>query len=508
MNKLEKELAQLGLEKEKEVRAAIESTYSNALEEIGERIKALMADEMTQSKVYRIEFQKALRGHVSAVLDSLRNSEYDSISEYIKGCYEDGFIGTLYTLNKSEIPIILPMAQEQIVKALILDSKISEGLYTRLGNDTKELKRRISAEISRGLSTAMPYADIARNIKNQSNMPISNAMNIVQTEGHRIQTGSALDVARKAKEKGTDLVKVWDSTLDSRTRPHHRALDGQVREIEECFEIDGLKAEAPGHFGTPSEDCRCRCAVLIKPRWDVDENFTKRNNETGELLEFSNVSDYHKFKEKYWGTVDKSGGSGIIRVRSDDVALENQRYGRNKDTLVNKTYIESGEYRRKFDNATDNKKVNKALYDSAKQALKHRSGTVYEDMYWIDGNTGKILACKTDSTQERAVIYTDDIKNAIKNNNNNIVTIHTHPSSMPPSISDFNSAFRNGYDKGVVACHDGKVFIYSSKQKIENRLYDMYIQGYISEGLSEYEAQIKTLEKLKLNYAIDFKEVF
>ena len=62
MNRFEKELAQLGLEKEKEVRAAIESTYSNALEEIGERIKSLMADEMTQSKVYRIEFQKALRG--------------------------------------------------------------------------------------------------------------------------------------------------------------------------------------------------------------------------------------------------------------------------------------------------------------------------------------------------------------------------------------------------------------------------------------------------------------
>ena len=37
--------------------------------------------------------------------------------------------------------------------------------------------------------------------------------------------------------------------------------------------------------------------------------------------------------------------------------LENQRYGRNKETIVNKTYIESGEYRRKFDNATDNPEV-------------------------------------------------------------------------------------------------------------------------------------------------------
>ena len=47
--------------------------------------------------------------------------------------------------------MFLPMMQEQIVDAVILDSKISEGLYTRLGNDTRVLKKRISSEISRGL---------------------------------------------------------------------------------------------------------------------------------------------------------------------------------------------------------------------------------------------------------------------------------------------------------------------------------------------------------------------
>ena len=73
------------------------------------------------------------------------------------------------------------------------------------------------------------------------------------------------------------------------------------------------------------------------------------------------------------------------------MALEYQRYGRNKETLVNKSYIESGEYRRKFDNATDNRKLNKALYDAAKTALKHRSGTELEDMYWFDGETGEII---------------------------------------------------------------------------------------------------------------------
>lgn len=314
MNKFEKEVAQLGLDKEKAVKKSLEELYRNALAEINERVLILMSDELTQSKIYRIEYQKALKGHVSAILDNLKNSRYDSISEYLKGCYEDGFLGTLYNLNKSGIPMFLPMMQEQIVDAVILDSKISEGLYTRLGNDTKVLKKRISSEISRGLSTSMSYADIARNLENQSRMSINNAMNIVQTEGHRIQIRSALDSGNKASAKGADLVKVWDSTLDSKTRDHHRELDGQVRELDEDFEVDGITVSAPGQFGMPSEDCRCRCALLIKPRWDVTGSFTKRNNETGELLEFKNASDYQEFKQKYWGMVDKSGGSGIIKI--------------------------------------------------------------------------------------------------------------------------------------------------------------------------------------------------
>ena len=160
----------------------------------------------------------------------------------------------------------------------------------------------------------MSYHDIARNLRSRGKMTENQSINIVQTEGHRIQNRSALDAGMKSREKGADLVKVWDSTLDSKTRPHHRALDGQVRELEEDFEIDGLTADSPGHFEIPSEDCRCRCFVLMKPRWDVDTPFTKRDNQSGELLEFADVKSYEEFKNKYWNAVDKSEGSGIIKV--------------------------------------------------------------------------------------------------------------------------------------------------------------------------------------------------
>lgn len=63
--------------------------------------------------------------------------------------------------------------------------------------------------------------------------------------------------------------------------------------------------------------------------------------------------------------------------------LEQQRYGRNKNTVINHTYIESGEYRRKFDKITDNKEIDRILYLKAKEMLNHRSGTLYEDLYLI-----------------------------------------------------------------------------------------------------------------------------
>lgn len=314
MNNRQKELLKHQLKSEKEILSELKKIYKSSLSEIDEKIQILLSDELTQSKIYRVEYQKALKGQVSAILENLNSNQYESVSDYLKDCYEDGFIGTLYDLQGQGIPLIFPINQEEIVEAIILDSKISEGLYTKMGNDVGDLKKRISSEISRGISTASPYAEIARNIRSHANITVNQTMRIVRTEGNRIHNRSALDSAMKAKSKGADLVKVWDATLDVHTRSHHRQLDGQVRELEEDFEVDGLTACAPLQFGIAAEDCNCRCVLLTKPRWDLDSEFTKRNNETGELMHFDNVKDYYDFKQRYWDYIDNSGGSGIIKT--------------------------------------------------------------------------------------------------------------------------------------------------------------------------------------------------
>lgn len=239
----------------------------------------------------------------------------------------------------------------------------------------------------------------------------------------------------------------------------------------------------------------CRCVL------EFDDANTK-------FAQFAQSADTMSAQQRQTGgkVLTNSDERDIMRVGSDNVALEYQRYGRNKSTLVNKTYIKSGEYRRKFDNATNNPAVNKALYNAAKAALNNRSGTELEDMYWFDGKTGQIISKEINAVDPRIVTYSDKTKSAIRSNDN-IIALHTHPSSMPPSIDDFNACYNNGYKCGFIACHNGKVFGYSSEQFINPKLYELSVGDYFDSGLSEFEAQMRTLNDLKRNHKIDFWEV-
>lgn len=185
---------------------------------------------------------------------------------------------------------------------------------------------------------------------------------------------------------------------------------------------------------------------------------------------------------------------------------ELQRYGRNKDTVINHAYIEGGEYRRKFDRLSDDKNLNRLIYQKAKEMLKHRSGTLFEDMYWIDIDTTEVVASETTQEKEQRIIYSKNTKSIITQNNN-LLTLHTHPNSMPPSVSDFNSAFSNNYRICIVCCHDGKIFIYQSNRKISKILHSFTIAKYKKMGYNEYESQLLSLCDFQNNGDIVFKEV-
>ena len=186
--------------------------------------------------------------------------------------------------------------------------------------------------------------------------------------------------------------------------------------------------------------------------------------------------------------------------------LEQQRKGRNKNTIIDYNYISSNRYRKKFDYISNDKKLNKLLYKIAKKMLLHRSGTEYEDMYWIDLINGKIVCKITDSKYKKKILYTTTIKKTIKKSEN-LLTIHTHPDSFPPSIDDINSNYDHNYEIGIVICHDGRVYMYSAEERIHVNYYKLTVEDYLKNGYNEDTAQIEALKELQKKFSIYFKEV-
>lgn len=307
LNSRQREYLKYTLHQEQAALDDLKQLYKQALNDINNQIAYLMGRTDTEnlaSIIYQLDYQKALKKQVSAILDALHSNEYLRIEDYLKDCYENGFLGTMYDLHGQGIPLLLPLDQEQILNALTTDSKLSKPLYERLGEDITTLKRKVSSEISRGIANNFSYTDIARNIRNISNVGMNNAYRIARTEGHRIQNQSAMDAANKAKDNGADVVKQWDATLDSKTRPHHTMLDGQIRELDKPFEIAGRKAMYPSGFGIASEDIHCRCALLQRATWALDEKELQTLKERAEYYKLDKTKDFIDFKKKYLEKID------------------------------------------------------------------------------------------------------------------------------------------------------------------------------------------------------------
>ena len=426
MNKREKEILQAQLDAEKKVLKQLEKQYRAALDEINDKILLLQSktvydsdgfgrneqiplNALPMSRIYQIEHQKALKGQIEGIIEKLHSEEYETIQQYLEDSYVDAFVGTAYDIAGQGIPLIMPIDQAAAVRAIQTDSKISEGLYAALGVDTKNLKRAIAQEATRGVASGLTYADIARNIQNVSNVPISNAKRIAKTEGHRIQQASTMDAQKAAKAKGADVLKQWSSALDGRTRPTHRRLDGQIREVDEPFEMDGKTAMFPGDFGDPAEDCNCRCASMTRARWGLDESELKTLQDRAAYFGLDKTEDFDDFKKKYLKAasepLEKSSERSKIKLGLQFFASKEKQFGKKVGKHAADYGLDpsSAEDREKFQNIIKDIKEN-----ATEQRIGEWRGQQEEVVFHIKGDDVVI----TDQSGEFITILKGGIGNA------------------------------------------------------------------------------------------------
>lgn len=318
MNKRQKLVQEAFLDNEEAVIKRLKQVYKKSLDDITKKSRELqnqinelqvaMEDiedieelsrlkSMQQSKVYQKQYQDALKKQVGSILDNMQVEEFKTVAEYLNKCYEDGFMGTMFDLHGQGIPFCFPLDQESMVRAVQLDSKISKGLYSRLGEDVDMLKLKITAQVSRGISTGMSFRQVAQQLASYTNIGYNNAVRIARTEGHRIQVQSGMDACYKAAENGADVVKQWDSSLDNRTRPSHTKVDGEIRELDEPFS-NGLMFPGDPNGGA-AEVANCRCALLQRARWALDEDELNTLKKRAAYYGLDKTDNFDDFRKKY-----------------------------------------------------------------------------------------------------------------------------------------------------------------------------------------------------------------
>lgn len=305
MNKRQIEVQKASAAYEEKIIKQLKQIYGQASKDCKDKIRELsMRKDMEnlQSIIYQKQYQEALKKQIDGILDNLNSKSFTTVADYLTDCYETGFFGTLYDLQGQGIPLIFPINQDEAVRAIQMDVKLSKNLYRTLGEDTDHLKKLVRMEIARGISNGSSWNEVAGKVADGMNSPLKKAYNrsilIVRTEGHRVQQESTLHCQQRAKSKGADVVKQWDSTLDGLTRPHHVELNGQIRETDEPFEVSGLQAMYPGGFGIAAEDCNCRCCLVQRAKWNVSEEeyYTKWDGDKNELVKIK-AGSYNEFKE-------------------------------------------------------------------------------------------------------------------------------------------------------------------------------------------------------------------
>ena len=205
MNRRQKLIQQQFLNNEKAIIRRLDQVYAQALKDVNGNIERLMkrfdpdTGDLPQSAIYQLKYQNMMKDQLEGIMNELQTKQFTSVSEYLDTCYEDGFVGSLFDLHGQDVPLMMPLDQEAMVTAVQLDSKISKGLYTHLGEDVSMLKKRITAEVSRSIATGASFADTAKQLAGKTRIGYNNAIRIARTEGHRIQNQATMNVMEQAK---------------------------------------------------------------------------------------------------------------------------------------------------------------------------------------------------------------------------------------------------------------------------------------------------------------------
>ena len=301
-------------------------------------------------------------------------------------------------------------------------------------------------------------------------------------------------------------MKEWRHTGShkNKPRPNHVAMDYQMVPKDQPFEMQGRDGGTyypmfPRDPSLPaSESVNCHCihrgvvnqetlGLSIKERKKLQQQFI--DNDDGSWAREENVRNKALAGiEVDTSEMEESPGIKLPPATAGEEPADDEKFDYKK-YIVDKKYIASAEYTNKFDELGETKVVTRRVRAQARKMLRHRNGTWYEDLAYVDTKSNTTMV-RTDFNARRRVKPSRQMNKMIKEADDyTIIGIHNHPGSQVPSYSDFVAAFQRKYKYGIVACHNGTIYKYSIvgqlNQPIAEAALDLLSQSGYSSDVSK-----------------------
>lgn len=209
-------------------------------------LKKVVADEMLNAT-------KTANAYINGQLPQIYSLNYNALKDSVTGIKG-------YSFELVDASTVRNLAAKN--KTLLPYKKVDGKRFVRWNT------QKVNAEIMQGIIQGESIPNIAKRLKNVTEMNEASAIRNARTSTTSAENKGRLDSYRDAEEKGLILKKVWLAEIDLRTRSVHRdELNGKEADVDEPFHSSLGDIMYPGD---PSADpanvynCRCTMKTIVK----------------------------------------------------------------------------------------------------------------------------------------------------------------------------------------------------------------------------------------------------
>jgi len=285
---------------EKQLVALYQESLKNVRSEIA-NLFAKYGDEIDYSKVRGARLQ-GLQREIFNELNKLKNSK-EVIKEVVQRGHVESYSYTSFALERTlQVDLNFSMLPSNAIQAATFNPYDKIKWSTRNLVNIESMKNSVRKEVTKGLINGSGYGDIAKKITQQLNIGATKAVRIAWTETARAQEAGRLasidESIGYSKEFGMQTKKVWNATLDGKTRPNHGAMDGVSTDDTGKFiftTMDGTTLYVAGpHLTGTTDDIACRCYTSLE--FDNIPPKVRRDNITKEVIPYKTYNEWKSAK--------------------------------------------------------------------------------------------------------------------------------------------------------------------------------------------------------------------